>query len=194
MLSLLKKLAPDAPPDSNLLNILRLTRSENIGPRTFYNLIKYYGSTTTAVANLPEFIKRSGNNKIKLCSTDVVLKEIDTTYKAGVHYILYTDQHYSSLLKTIDNPPPVLTYKGNVSLMNRAIAGVVGSRNCSIAGKQLATRLAGELARAEVVVCSGLARGIDTAAHQASLPYTIGVIAGGIGNIYPPENHKLTSV
>ncbi|MDX1916447.1 MAG: DNA-processing protein DprA [Rickettsiaceae bacterium] len=156
--------------------------------------MKYYGTPKAAIEHLPEFINRSASaKKIKLCTSDVVLREIESTYKAGVSYLLFNDERFSALLKKIDNFPPVLTYKGNVDLMNRKIVGIVGSRNCSISGKQITTKLANDFLAAKIVVCSGLARGIDAAAHKASLPNTIGVIAGGIGNIYPPENHQLYS-
>ncbi|MDX1923901.1 MAG: DNA-processing protein DprA [Rickettsiaceae bacterium] len=188
MLNILRK--GSTQPDSKIIAILRLIRSENIGPKTFHNLVKYYGSPEVALENLPEFIKRS-NSKIKIASKESALQEIEALDKIGAGLIAYTGSEYSYLLRTIDNFPPILSYKGDLSLMQKQCAAIVGARNCSISGKQIATKIAQELSYAGVVIVSGLARGIDTAAHIASKPNTISVIAGGIDNIYPPENHKL---
>lgn len=175
---------------NELISILRLIRSENIGPKTFYNLIGYYGSPLKALENLPEFIRRS-NSKIKIFSHLDALKEIDNMEKEGAKFVSYLDKEYSPLLSKIDNAPPILSYKGNLNLFARDAVAIVGARNCSLAGKQIAAKIARELSQNDIIVASGLARGIDTEAHQASKPNTIAVIAGGIDNIYPPENHRL---
>jgi DNA processing protein len=177
--------------DKEAFSILRLIRSENIGIRTFHNLMKYYGSASKAVENIPEFIKRSGYSKISLFSNDQAEKEILDMEKEGAKYISYLDPKFSSNLKNINDCPPILSYKGKIELMNNKSVAIVGARNCSISGKHFAGKIAKELSEKNITVTSGLARGIDTEAHINSKPNTIAVIAGGIDNIYPPENHKL---
>ncbi len=188
MLSILKKTS--YKEDDTLVNILRLIRSDNIGPKTFHNLVKYYGNPNAALEHLPEFIKRS-RGKIKICTQSTALEEIEKLMKLDANLITYQDAKYSRLLGSIDNCPPILSYKGNIELMQSKVVSIVGSRNCSISGKQMAAKIANELSKYDVAICSGLARGIDTVAHESSMPNTISVIAGGIDNIYPPENHRL---
>ena len=177
--------------DDNTIDILRLIRSENIGTKTFYNIINYYGSAKKAVENIPEFMARCGKSKYRVFSTQEAEKEIEAMDKNGAKFLTYQDEAYSELLKNTYDAPPIISYKGNIKLLKTNCAAIVGARNCSIAGKELASRIARDLSKASITVVSGLARGIDTASHLASEPNTIGVIAGGIDHIYPPENHKL---
>jgi DNA processing protein len=190
MLSILKKI-DSVSLDKETISILRLIRSENIGIRTFHNLIKYYGAASKAIENLPEFIKRSGQSKISLFSSDMAEREIAEMEKEGAKYITYLDESFSKNLKNIHDCPPILSYKGNINLMNNKSVAIVGARNCSLSGKHFAGKIAKELSEQKITITSGLARGIDTEAHINSKPNTIAVIAGGIDNIYPPENHKL---
>ena len=177
--------------DKNKINILRLIRTDGIGPKTFYNIINYYGDATKAIEHLPEFYKRINKKPQEIAKIDDAEKEIAELHKIGADMVCYNEDSYPKLLLQISDPPPVLSYKGRLNLANMNCASIVGARNCSISGKQLTAQLASGLKSADINVVSGLARGIDTAAHEAALPSTIAVIAGGIDNIYPPVIHKL---
>jgi DNA processing protein len=175
------------------IDILRLIRSENVGPRTFLNLIKFFGSADKALENIQDFSVKGGRSKpIKICTKEAALKEIEALNKHNCHLITYKDLSYSELLLQISDFPPVLSYKGNTSLLNhdKTIA-VVGARNSSVNGRSFAAKIAKDLVKSGFVTVSGLARGIDTAVHANSLGNTIAVIAGGIDHIYPPENKTL---
>jgi DNA processing protein len=177
----------------DIINILRLIRSENVGPRTFFHLIKLFGTASIALDNIEAFSIRGGRSKaIKVFSRSDAEREIELLTKHNAQIITYKSPLYSSLLLEIYDPPPLLSYKGNINLLNhpRPIA-IVGARNASINGRFFATKISKELIEQEYIVVSGLARGIDAAAHEASIPNTIAVIAGGIDHIYPPENAKL---
>ena len=177
--------------DSSFIGILRLIRSDHIGIKTFYNLIKYYGSAQNAIEHLPDFMAKIGKSKFKLFSSTDIEKEIEKMNKIGAQYVSYESSKYPILLQHIDDAPPIITYKGDIELASKPCAAIVGARNCSIAGRQMTNKIAKNISDNDIIVVSGLARGIDTEAHLASEPNTIAVIAGGIGNIYPPENHKL---
>ncbi|MCP5369859.1 MAG: DNA-protecting protein DprA [Rickettsiaceae bacterium] len=175
------------------INILRLIRSENVGPRTFINLINLFGSASEALDNIAEFSLRGGRSKpIKVFSKTAAKQELELLHKHGAKIISYKDPLYSVLLKEIPDFPPILSYKGNISLLNsKKIVSLVGARNSSINSRSFATNLSSKLVELGYVTVSGLARGIDTSVHIASGSQTIAVIAGGIDHIYPPENKKL---
>ncbi|NRB10919.1 MAG: DNA-protecting protein DprA [Rickettsiaceae bacterium] len=175
------------------INILRLIRSQNVGSKTFINIINFFGSSETALNNIAEFSLKGGRKKpIKLYSEEEALKELENLEKHNAKLVTYTDPKYSRLLLEIADFPPILTYKGNIELLNhQRIIAVVGARNCSVNGKLFASKLSKDLVAANYATVSGLARGIDTAVHTASIGNTIAVIAGGIDHIYPPENKKL---
>jgi DNA processing protein len=169
------------------INILRLIRTENIGPRTFFSLIKLYGSATAAISHLGELA-----GKKNIASPQSVLAEIEATEKLGAKIITYLDDAYPQLLLQVPDLPPALSVLGDESLLNKNNIAIVGARNCSLNGKNFAHNLAKQLGEAEFVVVSGLARGIDKACHLGALASgTIAVIAGGINNIYPPEHADL---
>lgn len=179
-------------PDE-VINILRLIRSENVGPKTFYSLIKIFGDAKGALENIEEFSLRGGRSKpIKVFSHAEAKKELELLSKNNAELIHYTSPLYSKLLQQIPDCPPILSYKGNIDLLNneKCIA-IVGARNASANGRLFASSLAKELTDSNYIMVSGLARGIDTAVHQVSLNNTIAVIAGGIDHIYPPENKNL---
>jgi len=183
-----------APAYSNeTIDILRLIRSENVGPKTFFNLIKFFGSATRALENVEDFSVKGGRSKpIKVYSKDSALKELKELEKNNSYLITYKDLNYSELLLQIPDFPPVLSYKGNISLLNHEkIIAIVGARNSSVNGKAFAAKLSKDLVKAGYITVSGLARGIDSSVHSSSLDYTIAVIAGGIDHIYPPENKTL---
>jgi len=175
------------------IDILRLIRSENVGPKTFFHLIKLFGSASKALENIGEFSVKGGKSKpITVFSRSAAEKEINALKKIGAYLITYKDFNYSQLLLQIHDFPPILSYKGNITLLNseKTIA-IVGARNSSINSRGFAAKIAKELVEQGCVTVSGLARGIDTAVHEASGNNTIAVIAGGIDHIYPPENKEL---
>ena len=175
------------------IEILRLIRSENVGTKTFAHLIKVFGSAKIALENIADFSLKGGRSKpIKVFQKAAAEKEIEQLTKNKAYLLTYKDFNYSQLLSQIHDFPPVLSYKGNISLLNsgKTIA-VVGARNSSINCRSFAAKISADLVKEKYVTVSGLARGIDTAVHTASGDQTIAVIAGGIDHIYPLENTKL---
>ncbi len=179
--------------EAQRLNWLQLIRTENVGPITFRNLINSYGGSAAALNALPELIRQGGwKRKPRLFPRDQAQREIDLARKIGVHLVARGEHGYPPWLKHIDDAPPLLYVAGNLELSHRPIISIVGSRNSSAVGRKITEELATDIAQAGFIVGSGLARGIDTVAHQASLAYgTIAVIASGINVSYPPENHDL---
>lgn len=175
------------------VNKIRLIRSENIGPVTFYNMLQVYGSATDAIEALPEIAKRGGRKKpVRIASEADTMAEIDKCQKFGAEIITIDDPDFPTLLKHIHDCPPVLTIFGQKKILNDNIISIVGSRNSSANGCRFAEGLAKSLGRSNIIIASGLARGIDTAAHKGSLATrTIAAVAGGIDKIYPPENRDL---
>ncbi|MDP4709418.1 MAG: DNA-processing protein DprA [Rickettsiaceae bacterium] len=183
-----------APTYSNeTIDILRLIRSENVGPRTFARLIEFFGSASKALENVADFSVKGGRTKpIKICTKAAAEQEIEQLHKNNAYLLTYKDFNYSQLLLQIHDFPPVLTYKGNVELLNATkIVAIVGARNSSINSRSFAQRISADLVKSGYVTVSGLARGIDTAVHEVSGAQNIAVVAGGIDHIYPPENKKL---
>ncbi|CAK6514685.1 DNA-processing protein DprA [Rickettsia helvetica] len=175
------------------INILRLIRSENIGPKTFFSLIKLFGDAATAIDNAPDFSLRGGKSKpIKIFSKSDAEKELELLEKDNAKISTYKSPEYSKLLLEIYDPPPILSYKGNIELLNHnKCVAIVGARNASANGRSFAHKITNDLVKEGYITVSGLARGIDSSVHQAAISQTIGVIAGGIDHVYPPENKKL---
>jgi len=179
--------------DAERLACLRLIRSENVGPVTFRELINHFGGAQKALDALPELSLRGGSGRpIRLCPKADAEKELMAAARAGSQPLFTIEPDYPSLLARIEAPPPMLYVKGRLELLNRPAIAIVGSRQCSAAGVQLARQFAHALAEAGFVVVSGLARGIDGAAHEASRARgTVAVVAGGIDWTYPPEHADL---
>lgn len=175
------------------LDWLRLIRSENVGPATFRELINHFGGAGAALAALPELARRGGSaRRIKVCPVEEAEAEIDAARRAGARIVTPSEPGYPPRLAQIDAAPPLLVVKGDLALADRPIVAIVGARNGSALGQKFARQLAADLGKAGFVIASGLARGIDTAAHQAALERgTIAVVAGGIDVVYPPENADL---
>ena len=170
---------------------LRLIRSDTVGPVTFRELINHFGSARAALAAVPELSRRAGRT-IRICSREDAEAELARARAAGARPLFTIEPGYPMALAVLDAPPPLLYAKGRPELLNRPIVAVVGSRQCSAAGVKLARHFAAELGRAGYVVASGLARGIDSIAHEAAIGHgTIAVLAGGIDVVYPPENEAL---
>lgn len=184
---------PATLPEAERLARLRLARSENIGPITFRQLLEHFGSAERALGGLPELVRRGGGRRpIRLCAAEKVETEIATLEEFGASLLVFGDRDYPQPLAAIPDAPPSLSYRGNASLLKRPAVAVVGARNASAAGRVLARQFAQDLAAAGLLVVSGLARGIDAAAHQGALGLgTAAVLAGGIDYIYPQENEDL---
>ncbi|MEH6756721.1 MAG: DNA-processing protein DprA [Parasphingorhabdus sp.] len=171
---------------------LRLIRSANIGPVSYVQLIRRYGSASKALEILPELAARGGGKAPRISDQGAIEREMHDVQKLGAHYLFLEDTYYPHLLTELSNPPPALIYRGNISLLSHPAIALVGARNASAAACRFARDLAHSLMDAGISVVSGLARGIDTAAHQGSINRSaIAVIAGGIDISYPPENASL---
>lgn len=176
--------------DSERLAVVRLIRSTNIGPKRFFQLYQHFGSALSAVENFHEATKSLPS--VSLCPMEGVEKDIEHHKKLGVHLITFLDDVYPPLLKQIKDFPPVLSVRGNPSVLKKPFLSIVGSRNASLNGRQFVARLVQGLGTHGYSIASGFARGIDTAAHEASLPFgTVGVLAGGVDIVYPEENQSL---
>ncbi len=184
-------MAAIALTDRERLDWLRLIRSESIGPRSFRALASRFGSASAALEALPELARESGR-RIRICGVAEAEREIEALRRAGGRFLALGEADYPKPLQAIDSAPPLLAVLGDAAALLRPCVAVVGSRNASAAGLKFTTRLARELGEAGFVVVSGLARGIDTAAHAASLASgTVAVLAGGLDEVYPPENRQL---
>jgi DNA processing protein len=175
------------------LDWLRLIRSENIGTKTFFTLLSLYGSAKEALKAAPDLSQRGGRSKpITLCSMAAAEKEMAHCHAMGARIIAACEPDYPRYLAHIDDYPPVITVLGNAAMLSKPSIAMVGARNASANACRFAHKLAGELGQRQLIVTSGLARGIDTACHKGALESgTVAVIAGGIDSIYPPENKSL---
>ena len=179
---------------SERLACLRLIRSENVGPVTFRELINHFGGAEAALAALPELAARGGNKRrIRITPRPDAERELERAAKIGATPIFTIEPGYPPALASTDAPPPMLYVRGQSDLLTRPTVAIVGSRQASAAGHKLTRQFAMGLGKTGYVIVSGLARGIDAAAHEATLDTgTIAVVAGGVDVVYPPENAKLT--
>ncbi len=172
---------------------LCLIRSENVGPVTFRDMLNHYGGAEQALEALPELSRRGGRAQpLNICSVETAERELERAGAAKAQLIALDEIGYPPLLAVIEAPPPLLYIRGRPELVDRPIVAMVGARDASAAGRKITYRIAADLGAAGVVIASGLARGIDTAAHEAALGTgTVAVIAGGIDVVYPPQNAAL---
>ena len=185
---------PQAPLDAaQRLACLRLIRSDNVGPVTFRELINHFGGAEPALEALPELSRKGGRRQaLRICPRNVAEAELEAADRIGARPLFTIEPGYPPALAAVDAPPPLLYVKGNAGHLTRPMVAIVGARNGSAAGQKLARLFASHLGTAGFVIASGLARGIDAAAHDAALATgTVAVVAGGIDNIYPPENAGL---
>ncbi len=183
---------PRQRSESERIARLRLIRSRNVGPRTYSHLMRRFGTAVRALEALPELAARGGRAGYVACPMSEVEAELDAALVMGAEMLQLGDPNYPKLLAQIEPAPPVLWVKGNTALLSQSAVALVGSRNASALGVRTARRLARELGQTGYVVVSGLARGVDAAAHEASLATgTIAVLAGGLDRPYPPENAEL---
>jgi DNA processing protein len=160
---------------------------------TFRQLINRYGSAENAIAMLPELTLNGGAMRaVRIPSPDEAEAEIEAARRYGARFVAIGEPDYPLLLRKTEYPPPLLAIKGSAAVFSLPPVAIVGARNASLAGIRMAQSLAVELGREGYAVVSGLARGIDTAAHQGSLPTgTVAALAGGLDKPYPPENAAL---
>ncbi len=172
---------------------LRLSLSENVGPATFKQLLARYGTPEAALAALPALSLKGGLSRpLRIYSKDAAEADLERAAGHGASFVTPGETGYPDLLTHIDASPPMLCIKGVHAMAERPAVAIVGARNASAAGRKFARQLAAEIGEEGFVIASGLARGIDTAAHEASLQTgTAAVLAGGIDVIYPPENDNL---
>lgn len=177
--------------DAERLACLRLIRSSQVGPVTFRELINHFGGAANALKALPSFARRAGR-AVEICPEEDAVAELRAARKVGARPVFTIEPGYPPALAAVDAPPPLLYVKGRPELLAAPCVAIVGSRQASAAGTKLSRLFARELAEGGLVIVSGLARGIDAAAHEASLAYgTVAVLAGGVDIIYPPEHETL---
>ncbi|MGA9795279.1 MAG: DNA-processing protein DprA [Rhizomicrobium sp.] len=171
---------------------LRLSRTQNVGPVTFAQLIARFGSAMAALKEVPHLARRGGASEMRIPSDEDAKRELDALAKLGGQMIANCEPEFPPGLAALEASPPLLSVLGHAALLRRETVAIVGARNASALGRKFAERMAAELGAAKLLIASGLARGIDTAAHEGSLATgTCAVMAGGIDVVYPPENMAL---
>ncbi|MEQ8412337.1 MAG: DNA-processing protein DprA [Erythrobacter sp.] len=169
---------------------IRLLRSPNIGPVSYAQLLARFGTAADALDALPDLARR-GKEAYCPAPADRIEREVEAVRAAGARYLFHDQPDYPALLGELESAPPILTCRGDLSLASRPCVALVGARNASAAAVKLARTFGQGLAEAGFTVVSGLARGIDGAAHEGAMPATIGVIASGIDIAYPPQHADL---
>ncbi|WP_425099215.1 DNA-processing protein DprA [Tropicibacter sp. S64] len=185
---------PPLPPttEDDRVSWLRLLRSRRVGVATFWRLMAEHGTASAALEALPEVARAAGVTDYQTCPESVVLSEMKAAQQRGARMLCAGDPLYPPDLRDISDAPPILWMIGEPTVLTRPMVAVVGARNASSLGLRMARGLAEELSEAGLVVVSGLARGIDTAAHVAALRGgTVAVLAGGVDILYPSENTQL---
>ncbi|WBT04684.1 DNA-processing protein DprA [Brevundimonas vesicularis] len=170
---------------------LRLARTDRIGPVAFAQLIGRYGSALSALDALPNLVRKSGSASVPP-PVETVEREIAAGDAIGARLLVLGDPDYPEMLAALDPPPPILWTRGRVDLLNQPSVAIVGARIASAGGQRIARGLAQQLGQAGHVVVSGMARGIDAAAHGGALATgTVAVLGGGVNDIYPSEHADL---
>ena len=185
---------PFTPPttEDDRLSWLRLIRSRRVGVVTFWRLLAEHGSAQAALKALPGVARSAGVSDYAVCPEHVIHAECKAGKAAGARLICRGEPAYPQALAELSDAPPVLWIKGDAAVLDRPMVALVGARSASALGTRIARKLAGDLGEAGITVVSGLARGIDTAAHLAALGTgTVAVMAGGVDVVYPPENAAL---
>ena len=185
---------PQLPPttEEERFAWLRLLRSRRVGATTFHRLLAEHGSAQAALAILPEVARAAGVEGYEICPEAVIHKELNAGRAAGARLMTCADRDYPDALRQIADAPPILWTRGRVELLHQPMISLVGARNASSLGTRMARAMARDLGQKGIVVVSGLARGVDTAAHLAALPSgTVAVFAAGVDVIYPAENTRL---
>lgn len=175
------------------IDSLRLIRSSQVGPITYHRLINRFQNPADALAALPDLAKRGGTRSpINVCSIAAAEKEVNACLAANIQIISQSDEYYPPRLKHIEDSPPLLFVRGTPELLTKKSVAVIGSRNASTNGLRFAHKMAGDLGQNGLLVVSGMARGIDAAAHKGSVDTgTVAVLGGGVDVVYPRENSML---
>lgn len=190
----MRRMAPTPvhPPDQDAIDWLRLARSRRVGPATLRRLLRQFGSAGAALEALPEIAAEAGEKSYMPCPPDAALAEYEAGMRMGAHLLLPYERAFPHMLDDLSDAPPLLWAIGALELLERPAIALVGARNASALGLRMTKRLAQELGEQGLTVVSGLARGIDAAAHEAALATgTIAVQAGGIDVAYPRETEDL---
>lgn len=182
--------APAALGQDEAFARIRLLRSPNIGPVSYAQLLRRFGDARMALEALPDLAGRAGKD-YRPAPAEKIEREVSAARAAGARYLFHDSPGYPELLGQAEGAPPILIVRGDVSLATKPCVAIVGARNASAAAVKLARDFAHALAGEGLAVVSGLARGIDGAAHEGALPATIGVIASGIDIAYPPQHAVL---
>jgi len=168
---------------------LQLSRVQNVGPVAFRDLMKRFGSARAALDGLPEIVTRK---TLTVPSRDSIEAEIDALREMGGQVIAACEDDFPAPLFHIDPPPPVISVLGDITMLSRPSVAIVGSRNASALGRKFANHLARGLGEAGQVVVSGLALGIDAAAHLGAMETgTVAVLGGGVDHVYPRQNAEI---
>lgn len=180
--------------DKERLDWLRLSRTENVGPVTFRQLLQRFGSAAAALDALPDMAARGGRLKnLQVWPMAEAAREVAKHQDMGARLIAQCEPDYPEALAATEDAPPLISVRGQAYILTKKSIAIVGARNASLNGRKIAETLARDLGKAGLIVVSGLARGIDTAAHQGSLASgTVAVLAGGVDHIYPEENQALS--
>jgi DNA processing protein len=189
----MEAVAPRVLSQAERLAWLRLIRTQNVGPITFRQLLRRFGSVEAALEALPDLSRRGGRARpLRICPAAEAQREMEALDAIGGRLVALVEPDYPQALAALDDAPPIFSCFGHTHLLQRHAIAVVGARNASANGRRLAQQIAGKLGAAEMLVTSGMARGIDAAAHRGSLDTgTVAVVAGGIDVIYPKENTEL---
>jgi DNA processing protein len=178
--------------DRQLIDWLRLIRTEGVGPRTFLSLLNHYGGAGEALRALPELSRKRAGKAVTIAPEADAERELDHVRRFGARFVARGEPDYPKALAAIESAPPLVTVIGSANLAAQPLVSIVGSRNASVAGLKMAEKLSHDLGAAGFGIVSGLARGIDTRTHEASLPTcAIAVVAGGLDKLYPEENRAL---
>ena len=171
---------------------LRLIRTPHVGPVSWHQLMQRFGSGEAALEALPELVLRGGAGKPRIAPAEMAEREIERVAALGARHIFSDEDDYSPMLREVEGAPPVVVARGDAAMLRRPCVAIVGARNASAIACRFARQLAADLVARDVTVVSGLARGVDTAAHVGALGgSTVGVIASGIDVAFPPENAAL---
>ena len=184
---------PSPLTEDDELAWIRLLRSRRVGVATFFRLLAEHGSAQDALRALPEVAYEAGVKNYAPCSIEVAQDEQRRAKFSGAKMVAWGTSDYPELLSEIPDPPPFIWTMGDVSLLHKPMVALIGARNASSIGIRMARKLSRELSEAGFTIVSGLARGIDTVAHETAIEAgkTVAVVAGGVDVIYPKENTVL---
>ena len=180
--------------DEERLDWLRLIRSTNVGPGTFFRLLERFGTAAKALDAIPDLARRGGGRKsgLRVATAAEATREMDAGRRLQAALIAWGEPAYPPLLAQIHDPPPLIYAKGRLELLLKKTIGVVGARNASVNGRRFAKKLSADLGAGGLMIASGLARGIDAAAHEGAIATgTAAILGGGIDITYPAENADL---